>query len=154
MHDSVDRPELAYLYATLCFFGGVAVTALFDLALHYIPRLFSRRSNTASVKSAPGGAGDNVESKSPKGAAALGSSDESSGETNPTTKPNVDIEQPGQVTHHHQEVDMVGHGGEMIASIYSAENRQNETSKLIRMGIFAGIALAFHVSHSASPPLL
>lgn len=39
----------------------------------------------------------------------------------------------------------VGHGGHLIASIYDQHDDSHDTSALIRMGIFAGIALAFHV---------
>jgi len=41
--DCIDRGELAYLYATLCFFGGVAMTVVFDLALHAFERWAQRR---------------------------------------------------------------------------------------------------------------
>lgn len=46
--------------------------------------------------------------------------------------------------------DAVGHGGHLIASLYNqdAQNNDHDSAKLIRMGIFAGIALAFHVRFS------
>lgn len=41
----------------------------------------------------------------------------------------------------------VAHGGELIASIYNQDGEDvQDAGSLIRMGIFAGIALAFHVS--------
>lgn len=39
----------------------------------------------------------------------------------------------------------VGHGGHLIASIYDQHEDSHETASLIRMAIFSGIALAFHV---------
>lgn len=44
----------------------------------------------------------------------------------------------------------LGHDGHMVADMY--ENEPNSSKALIRMGIFAGIALAFHVSFV--PPVL
>lgn len=39
----IDRSEVAYLYATLCFFGGVLLTIAFDRALHLFERWAQRR---------------------------------------------------------------------------------------------------------------
>lgn len=39
----IDRSEVAYLYATLCFFGGVLLTVAFDQVLHIFERWAQRR---------------------------------------------------------------------------------------------------------------
>ena len=46
------------------------------------------------------------------------------------------------------EDSVVGHGGHLIAAMYNEQrvNEHQDSKALIRMGIFAGIALAFHVS--------
>lgn len=50
-----------------------------------------------------------------------------------------------QITDDPIEIDQnVGHDGHMVAEIY--QQHTNDVRALIRMGIFAGIALGFHVS--------
>lgn len=53
-------------------------------------------------------------------------------------EPAPDGSEPIEIEH------QVGHDGHLVASLY--EQHGDDTSALIRMGIFAGIALAFHVS--------
>lgn len=96
--------KFAILYATLCFFLGIAITAAFDKLIHVLQRkYFSKKKKTKEADS--------------------------------TVK--VD-EEAGE-----KEVQPSGNEeGDLIASIYTEDS---DSSKLIRMGIFAGLALAFHV---------
>ncbi|OSX69183.1 hypothetical protein BU14_1767s0001 [Porphyra umbilicalis] len=54
----IDRSDLAYLYATLCFFGGVALTVAFDVALHaferWAQRRLARRASTVDAEAEQG----------------------------------------------------------------------------------------------------
>lgn len=64
----IDRSEVAYLYATLCFFGGVLLTVAFDKALHLFEhwaqrRLHAKRAAAAAVE------GDAEEVPAPEAAA-------------------------------------------------------------------------------------
>lgn len=49
----IDRTELAYLYATLCFFGGVLLTVAFDQALHVFERWAQRRLQAKQAAAGP-----------------------------------------------------------------------------------------------------
>lgn len=141
----------AYLYATLCFFGGIAFTAVFDKVLHVCQHLLEKRKATKNK--------DRV------------NSDDGSPDSNPSSSEDdvsteqvavQDIEQGGtaheseesaeivaKVLPHGEPVEIdhvVGHGGHLIASIYNQNSKTHDSAALIRMGIFAGMALAFHVS--------
>lgn len=48
--------------------------------------------------------------------------------------------------------DEIGHEGHMLAEIYKMN--PDDARALTRMGVFAGIALAFHVGYGAHVPLL
>ncbi|GAB0495632.1 hypothetical protein MMPV_006934 [Pyropia vietnamensis] len=48
----IDRSEVAYLYATLCFFGGVLLTVMFDRALHLFERWAQRRLHARTAAAA------------------------------------------------------------------------------------------------------
>lgn len=112
-----------YLYATLCFFGGVLLTYLFELALHAFERwLLARRSPTAAHDL------EDVDAQS----SSIAESPRSS--TNIVANENLSIDHD------------VGHDGEMVAEIYRMT--EDDTRALTRMGIFAGLALAFHVRES------
>lgn len=64
----IDRSELAYLYATLCFFGGVLLTVTFDRALHLFERWAQRRLQ-AKAASAAAVEGSTVEATAPEATA-------------------------------------------------------------------------------------
>lgn len=178
----------AYLYATLCFFGGIGITAIFDAVLHFIQgKVFQHKSSSSSSQQKDQGVqvekeedeedddDDNGNCDSDSKTKTRTGSDSSS----VTDKGHVvDVEQPpvrstttrrGAVediddvdyitrqssisraefqTADNNSDHVVGHGGHLIASLYEnqEENHTTHDSRaLIRMGIFAGIALAFHV---------
>lgn len=148
-HTSKLVPRFAYLYATLCFFAGVFVTFVLDRVLHYIEHcLVSRKAaKNLSTSTSP----NPFPTSSPKRA------DDKSVAVPPARANDVER----QITFHHDSSDTdvnpqpptasepiaiddhVGHDGHLVASIY--ESNHENTRALIRMGIFAGIALAFHV---------
>ncbi len=104
------------MYATLCFFGGVLLTYLFELALHAFERwLLTRRT----VSHDP----EDVDSRSADAEAP---------------KTSTVVENDRLSIEH----DM-GHEGEMVAEVYRMT--ADDARALTRMGIFAGLALAFHV---------
>lgn len=115
----------AYLYATLCFFGGVLITAIFDVCLHLFEKWIGARKA--------------------KKEAILPNTNYPSLDQQPSTNttdggnPQNDQDEPLEVDHE------VGHDGELVANIYN--NHGHDAKALIRMGIFAGIALGFHVRH-------
>eukprot|EP00177_Eucheuma_denticulatum_P004276 GFKZ01007757.1.p1 GENE.GFKZ01007757.1~~GFKZ01007757.1.p1 ORF type:complete len:396 (+),score=50.00 GFKZ01007757.1:100-1188(+) len=144
--------RFAYLYATLCFFGGVLITYLFDIALHHIDHLLGKRK---ARKAAPDPVFLNSTEPTPSNLAPSppsnhlpsnrsfqdvedqnSTSSPSSNNVNPQPIPNTALDNPLHVDEEY------GHDGHMIASIY--ENHSQDTRALIRMGIFAGLALAFH----------
>ncbi len=104
------------MYATLCFFAGVLLTYLFELALEaYEDWLLARRTIPSDL--------EDVDSRSP------------------------DVEAPKTSTvvendNLHIEHE-VGHEGEMVAEVLRMT--ADDARALIRMGLFAGLALAFHV---------
>lgn len=153
--DSFAR-RFAYLYATLCFFGGIFLTYLFDQLLHAVEHFLGRRNGKRAAKSLSSG----------DRAPSTGETTPSTGtDTEPQPQPH-DVEgqqQTANVAHECEDADVepvrppetpvdepmeiddeLGHDGHMVASIY--ENHSHDSKALIRMGIFAGIALGFHVS--------
>lgn len=144
----------AYLYASLCFFAGIAITFVFDVVLHVVQKWLMRRTNAKIAASIEQSANDT----SPVTSDADSKTD---------VNDNSDIERPsigceGYQPYHDGDgptpiadpnadgddrivESNVGHGGHLIASIYDQHDASHDTGALIRMGIFAGIALAFHV---------
>eukprot|EP00178_Gracilaria_changii_P027867 TRINITY_DN924_c0_g2_i2.p2 TRINITY_DN924_c0_g2~~TRINITY_DN924_c0_g2_i2.p2 ORF type:complete len:228 (+),score=32.88 TRINITY_DN924_c0_g2_i2:2966-3649(+) len=146
------REELAYLYATLCFFGGILITYLFDISLHLFEGWISRRRISSQEKNKAVDSDSDKEdersssgkplplvpapvSKSPHNG-DLPSSDAVLPVFQPTS-PTEPEDEPVEIDPH------VGHEGHMVASVYQVHS--HDPQALIRMGIFAGIALAFHV---------
>mmetsp|Transcript_3666 Transcript_3666/g.6427 ORF Transcript_3666/g.6427 Transcript_3666/m.6427 type:complete len:362 (+) Transcript_3666:152-1237(+) len=141
----------AYLYATLCFFGGVLLTFLFDKALHsfehWIARREADRGNEEShdVNSKDGDLERPVQN----------SSGEQREGCDPEAQVNNIVENgtggQGEIQAVVEEVeggrmselidDEVGHDGRFIADLYS---NGTDRKALARMGMFAGIAIAFH----------
>lgn len=134
----------AYLYATLCFFAGMAITWLFDRALHALQHAFtSKRAPEAQKGTAQdNGAIDKLNysnSADTSSGAAAADIDKIESQVDNQTKQN------GGAIDEAVEVDpVVGHGGHLIASLYDESADNQDSSALIRMGIFAGVALAFH----------
>lgn len=139
--------RFAYLYATLCFFGGAFITYIFDCLLHIVERRVlgpkKRTKATATVSSTDGSSHPIAHNASTRGV------DETPiAETH--RAPPTDVERQMMTddaivaTHgDHITIDNeVGHDGHMIAEVY--RDAEHDPSKLIRMGIFAGLALAFH----------
>lgn len=137
----------AYLYATLCFFGGIAITALFDQLLHAFQHWLTHHRRKKANRQ------NDLD--------AANSSSEDDTSTEPCNR--HDVERP-RLPHEPIEINVdtssvgepaeidehAGHGGHLIASLYTQnaqeEGQGHDLAALIRMGIFAGIALAFHVS--------
>lgn len=132
----------AYLYATLCFFGGILITYAFDQALHCVEHFLTRRKGKS--KSPTSISKDHQtppEERTPPSASDELEMDVE--DSHPARRPSE--------TRADDSIDMddaVGHDGHMVANIY--ENHGHDGKALIRMGIFAGIALAFHVSNCSS----
>lgn len=146
------------MYATLCFFGGIAITFFFDCALHLIQHWLVRRKH---VKTAI------TSNNAPADISPVSSVSDSS----PCPHESSDIERPSvncdrcsdrdeinqvETSPPCDEEDLVdsavGHGGHLVAAIYNEHAATEDTAALIRMAIFAGIAIAFHVSFFAQPP--
>lgn len=119
----VSFHSYAYLYATLCFFGGILITAIFDVCLHLFEKWIGARKA--------------------KKEAILPNANYPSLDQQPSTNNELDTrsqndqDEPLELDHE------VAHDGEMVANMYA--NHSHDAKALIRMGIFAGIALGFHV---------
>lgn len=154
----------AYLYATLCFFGGIAITAVFDAVLHHIQgKIFQHKSSSQQLeKEQQQDSQDQLKVDKCCDSHSKNKTRTASDTSSVTDHANVDIEQPAV----HEDDDriaressqaapagdnngdqLVGHGGHLIATLYQNQEEPNvhDSRALIHMGIFAGIALAFHV---------
>eukprot|EP00181_Compsopogon_caeruleus_P000633 CAMPEP_0184685272 /NCGR_PEP_ID=MMETSP0312-20130426/18314_1 /TAXON_ID=31354 /ORGANISM="Compsopogon coeruleus, Strain SAG 36.94" /LENGTH=366 /DNA_ID=CAMNT_0027139193 /DNA_START=181 /DNA_END=1281 /DNA_ORIENTATION=- len=143
--------RMAYLYATLCFFGGLLITFLFEVLLHLFEKWAIRRS---------------IARDGARGTSKTGVGRDDSGSLQSTS---TDSCGGGQVCNHSDTVDiqdrdgretlsdvdalpsdshpvaMDGDGccnGDLVATIYT--NTGKDKRKLLRMAIFAGIAIGFH----------
>lgn len=159
----------AYLYATLCFFGGIAITAVFDAVLHHVQGKVFQHKSSSSSSSSP----QHVEEEEQKQASHQMKDHKQQQNGSDSDKTRTASDTSSVTDHAHVDVDVdddgitressqvaptgeddgnngdqvVGHGGHLIASLYQnqEENNVHDSKALIRMGIFAGIALAFHV---------
>lgn len=139
----------AYLYASLCFFGGIVITYLFDIALHFFENLISKKkAKRASTKSAlstptnssPPDSASNSTIDAPRADPSVPYAQTHDVEANELTS--QDHVQPQEPDEPIEILHDVGHDGHMVAGIYEEHGR--DAKALIRMGIFAGIALGFH----------
>lgn len=151
-HLYASNPRFAYLYATLCFFGGIGLTYLFDRGLHLFEHWVGARRTKKQAKASA----TDSDQTPPSGAVipttreAVPSPDVEGQQTSPVVGTGVQTSAApshagGDAAEANRDIDDdIGHDGHMVANIY--ENHGHSPKALIRMGIFAGIALAFHVS--------
>lgn len=121
------------------------ITAIFDRVLHAFQHWLGHRRREKITRSHPS---DGAQSSSEDDASV----DPCGHDVERPRLSHEPLEMPANTSSLGEPVeidDTVGHDGHFIASLYNqdAETQARESAKLIRMGIFAGIALAFHVSH-------
>lgn len=158
------------LRATLCFFAGIAITAVFDKILHVVQnRFFSKSQDSTKQNESKRQSDSNQTQQEGEVEVAVADGDVTSELANGrkgftaafrnvllngqrSGEGNDDVESQGGAqgagSNNKSSDNMLGSGdgdgdGHMIAGMY---DRHMERAKLIRMGLFAGIALAFHVS--------
>jgi len=140
---NLRRDGLAYLYATLCFFAGTVITYLFDIALHAFELwVVSKNNNNNLQQQDDADKAHDVENYAEDAQDDLvtDSNDADAIQQTHTRRP-----RSNSIPRSEQHVDIVhemGHEGEMVATIYDMSN--SDSRLLTRLGIFAGIALAFH----------
>lgn len=128
--------RFAYMYATLCFFGGLFLTFLFDRALHAFEAWAGKRK-AKKLTSSP--STRNVSPTLPWTSQDIeGQKQSSSSSSSVHSASNRGQDEAIEFVHD------IGHDGQLVASLYE-QQQEKSAQALIRMGIFAGIALAFHV---------
>lgn len=135
VHRDPDDTSKAYLYATLCFFGGIVITWIFDQLLHVYERCIAKRSRKKNPKYEDSPIEDSTDT--PPIVENPTNPSDVEGQAEPQATPETPRDERMVIDHN------IGHDGEMIAAMY--ENEDQDSKALARMGIFAGIALAFHV---------
>ena len=127
------------MLASVCFFCGILITYIFEIILHRVQHYIAKRERTKESSDKPGDSDDSEDSEPVK--LDLESQSGRPAHARPAP-PSDEISAPSPDA---IEIDEeVGHDGYMVADIYRAS--EDDSKALIRMGIFAGIALAFHVS--------
>ncbi|CAN8070404.1 unnamed protein product [Agarophyton chilense] len=143
--------NLAYLYATLCFFGGILITYLFDMSLHLFEDWISQRKHASlekkqaiqrnsDIKDTQSSSQESLPPVTQPVSNVLQGDDQESSDIVLPVFQEPSLSEPRD---EHVKIDPhVGHDGHMVADMYQAHS--HDPKALIRMGIFAGIALAFH----------
>jgi len=187
--------NLAFLYGSLCFFGGIIITFLLEKFLHFSEHRFAERANkrAAAAAAADGDAsshddGEHKETANKSGSGvkdiidhtqsqteAVGLSDSTDESPSaPAAKGVKSSAQAAETVDGEDEIAPAGHGGEsgvgeengverdeeenrlreiamdeelahdgvFLAEMYGASG--GDRKALARMGLFAGVAIAFH----------
>lgn len=130
-----------YLYAALCFFAGILLTYIFEVCLHALEHWILQRkgsdSTSASLENAEAGRAGDVASEKDSSQSFTG--DNTTGKAN---LENGSTPIATSVADGHVDGE-IGHEGHLVAEVYRMN--PGDRRALTRMGVFAGIALAFHV---------